>query len=63
MSRSFASGGPARPPAFVARPPIGEEGAAYCVVRRYLWPDEAAPAPVAGEGAPKPEAQTPAARP
>jgi hypothetical protein len=50
MSRSFAPPEPHRPPAFVARPPVGEEGAAYCVVRRYLWPEDPRPSPVAGEG-------------
>lgn len=52
MSRSFAPTDAHHPGAPASRPPVGEEGAAYAVVRRYLWPDEAPPAPVAGEGDP-----------
>jgi hypothetical protein len=53
MARSFTHQDPKAQPAFVARPPVGEEGAAYARVRRYLWADEAeAPAPA--EGRPPP---------
>jgi len=60
--RSFAPRDPARQPAFVARPPVGEEGASYCVVRRYMWPDPVPPAPGEGDPAVKPPV-TPPARP
>jgi hypothetical protein len=58
--RSFAPRDPARQPAFVGRPPVGEEGASYCVVRRYLWPDPTAPAPGEGDPAARPDAARPA---
>jgi len=51
-NRSFSPRDPNRQPAFVARPPVGEEGASYCVVRRYLWPDLTPPAPAPREGDP-----------
>ena len=57
MDRSFTRHEPHPQPAFVARPPVGEEGAAYARVRRYLWSDE--PEGPAAEGRP-PESAPPA---
>ncbi len=59
--RSFST--PDRQPAFVARPPVGEEGASYCVVRRYMWPDPAQPAPREGDPAARPVAPPLRSRP
>jgi hypothetical protein len=53
MDRSFTRHEPHPQPAFVARPPVGEEGAAYARVRRYLWADDPKTSPLAqttGEG-------------
>jgi hypothetical protein len=50
MQRSFSNPATQAEPAFVGRPPVGEEGAAYARVRRYLWPQ--VDPPVAPEGAP-----------
>ena len=55
MQRSFSPPDPHREPAFVSRPPVGEEGAAYARVRRYLWADApASEPPAAGDRAPEP---------
>ena len=59
MDRTFTRQDPPPQPAFVARPPVGEEGAAYARVRRYLWP-EAEP-PAAPEG--RPPSTAPGPRP
>ena len=59
MQRSFSPPDPHREPAFVSRPPVGEEGAAYARVRRYLWPD--ADPPAAPEG--RPPSAAPGPRP
>ena len=61
MIRSFAPPDTCRHAVYGARPPVGEEGAAYAVVRRYLWPEEAPPAPAAGEGDPAARPDPPAA--